>query len=376
MLTALGMCVAFTGPVRSAEVSLAKRSANANDGGGYRAEASPRLQQQTVSGPYCGVYSLLACLTALDFRVASEALFSPHYIGSMRGSTAGELIRAVEHCGAYGKVLTGLTVSDLNRSGRPMILHMRPSWMDRAYTHWVSFLGVEDERVRILDPPHALARVTFAELLANWDGLAVMVSDRPIDNTLVGEAWIDFALEAVVVACFACALRSLSRNPQPVVRREGWRTHCRRVALQGTGLVAIATALGVGYHVLGETGFLRNPTAIAEVVRRYYSVDIPEKSLGELRGLVDKHGCILIDARFVQDFRHGAIPGAISVPINSTLSERQRALRGVPPSSPIVVYCQSSGCRFADEIAAFLKFNGYANLAIYRGGYREWKSHG
>jgi hypothetical protein len=26
-------------------------------------------------------------------------------------------------------------------------------------------------------------------------------------------------------------------------------------------------------------------------------------------------------------------------------------------------------------VASFLKFNGYANLALYRGGYREWEHH-
>jgi rhodanese-related sulfurtransferase len=58
--------------------------------------------------------------------------------------------------------------------------------------------------------------------------------------------------------------------------------------------------------------------------------------------------------------------------VSSTLPERQEALQGVSSSFPIIVYCQSAGCRYADEVAAFLKFNGYPDISIYRGGYREW----
>jgi rhodanese-related sulfurtransferase len=50
-------------------------------------------------------------------------------------------------------------------------------------------------------------------------------------------------------------------------------------------------------------------------------------------------------------------------------------LHGIDKTQKIVLYCQSSGCGFSDEVAAFLKFNGYRNVSIFRGGYREWSNY-
>jgi rhodanese-related sulfurtransferase len=58
--------------------------------------------------------------------------------------------------------------------------------------------------------------------------------------------------------------------------------------------------------------------------------------------------------------------------INSSLTDRQQLLNGIEKNKRIVVFCQSSGCGYSDEVAQFLKFNGYSNVVLYRGGYREW----
>jgi rhodanese-related sulfurtransferase len=84
----------------------------------------------------------------------------------------------------------------------------------------------------------------------------------------------------------------------------------------------------------------------------------------------------IYDARYGRDFVRGTIPSAKSLSIDSGLTERQDILGSTPKSQRIVVFCQSSGCGYADEVAQFLKFNGYENVVIYRGGYREWsKKH-
>jgi rhodanese-related sulfurtransferase len=146
--------------------------------------------------------------------------------------------------------------------------------------------------------------------------------------------------------------------------------------IQTSILLGIVFVAAIIYHAFSDTGLLRNPTAVAEVTRRYYSVDIPDISYAEMQKIVDDNNTPLFDARFVRDFNHGTIPGAKSLSINSSLTERQQQLQGVEKSKRIVVFCQSSGCGYADEVAQFLKFNGYNHVVIYRGGYREWgKNH-
>lgn len=362
------LAVAADSPVLKSSVNAA-RPASAHKG------AIPKLQEATTSGPYCGVYSLWSCLNALDVKSDPKELALVDYIGSHQGSSAAELMKAAEHCGVYAKGFTQLTLADLERSDSPMVLHMRGNWMDQTYNHWVGFLGIERNRVRLFDPPHPINTVSYAELLANWDGFALVVSTSPIDNSLVYAARVDYAIKVIALLCIVYLFRLLLKGSEKDCFGQGWQLHCRRLGRQAVSLVAVAAAWGVGYHSLAEIGFLRNPTAVAEVTRRYYSADIPEQTLTEMKSLVEKGGCVIVNARRTEDFRGGAIPGAISIPVSSTLPERQQALRGISPSSPIIVYCQSARCRYSDGVAAFLKFNGYTNLSIYRGGYHEWRTH-
>jgi rhodanese-related sulfurtransferase len=192
---------------------------------------------------------------------------------------------------------------------------------------------------------------------------------------LLYEARVDYALK-VAALLFAVYLirRFTRRDAQGPIVGQRWSTGLGRVVGQAAVLVIVAGVFGIGYHALAETGFLRNPTAVAEVARRYYSAEFPEKALDEMIALVKRKQCVVVDARFAGDFHRGALPGAINLAVDSPLPERQNALLGVSHSSPIVVYCQSTDCRFSDEIATFLKYNGYSNVSIFRGGYREWRA--
>ncbi|MCP4541059.1 MAG: hypothetical protein GY832_28315 [Chloroflexi bacterium] len=332
----------------------------------------PALREMVSSGPYCGIYSLQACLNALAISVDPKDLVSPDYIGSSEGSSGAELLEAVKACGAHARGFTQFGTAELKRAGGPMILHLRSNWQDRGYNHWVAFLGVDGDRVRILDLPHSIELVSFAEVLAKWDGMALAVSDSPIDYTILHEARLDFVIRVTVLLSLVYVLRRLFQNRWPESRDLDRRKRLPRLGTQMAVLLGLAGVFGIGYHALSETGFLKNPSAVADVTRRYCSVNVPERSLAEMSLLIDQGDSVIIDARRAVDFRHGAIPGAINVPVDSSLAERRQALINVTRSSPIIVYCQSAGCRYADEVVTFLRFNDYTNLTLFRGGYREW----
>ncbi|MDR1494169.1 MAG: rhodanese-like domain-containing protein [Planctomycetaceae bacterium] len=145
--------------------------------------------------------------------------------------------------------------------------------------------------------------------------------------------------------------------------------------IQTACLLGLIFVIAVLYHATSEIGFLRNPTAVAEVTRRYYSVDIPEILFAEMQKIVEEKNAPIFDARYLRDYKYGTIPGAKTLSINSSLDERQRQMQGISKEQRIVVFCQSSGCGYANEVAQFLKFNKYNNVVIYRGGYREWENH-
>ncbi|MDR1493752.1 MAG: hypothetical protein LBT05_13675 [Planctomycetaceae bacterium] len=329
----------------------------------------PQLKTQRVSGPYCGIYSLYFSLDSIGLITRLEDYMKPEYVGSHKGSSAKELIAAAEHFGAHAEIFSHLTYHELKRINQPILLHIRSHWADGGYNHWVAFLGFDGSRVRILDP---LQNISAAELLANWDGTGIVVSQKPVQNTFIWEARRDLLILIVTLFAIAFILHRFFEKTQNMP--ENIQIKTKRLIFQTAALVLLACVLGIGYHTVSHIGFLQNPTALAEVTRRYYFADIPEISLEQMeKELSQKETPFLIDARRSIDFQHGAISQAVSMPMDSSLPERRQVLKGISPSRRIIVYCQSSGCGYADEIAKFLKFNGYENLVIYRGGYRDWQ---
>ena len=174
--------------------------------------ALPELKTQLAYGPYCGIYSLFICLDSLGVKTDVENFVSPEFVGSYKGSDAKELIDAAEKSGAYAEVFANLTQQELYRIKNPMILHFRSHWGDGGYNHWVAFLGFDGIRVRILDAPHPLQTISTAELLANWDGTALIVSKEPIVTSFIMQARFDF------FSCLPRVRRRLSAQPllQPI----------------------------------------------------------------------------------------------------------------------------------------------------------------
>lgn len=331
------------------------------------------LKELQVSGPYCGVYSLMACLDTFDLHPDIRDFLTLEYVGSSRGSNIEELVNAVESQGLHARAYSNLTWRELEKATSPTILHYRSTFADEQYNHWVAFVGVENGCARIIDIPHPMTTIPFAELLAKWDGIAISVSDKPIRGKLLLSSRIHYLTIVGILFSTAFCIQYFfwNRNKEPFFA-EMYSLRLRRAVTQTFVFLSTLFIAAILYHVFSPIGFLRNTSAVAEVTRRYYSVDIPEIFYNEMATIVDDQSCLLIDARYPKDFKQGTIPGAKNMAISSSLFDRQQLLQGIDKNSKIVVFCQSRGCGYVDEIANFLKFNGYSNVILYRGGYREW----
>ena len=333
----------------------------------------PDLREIEVSGPYCGIYSLVTILDTFDIHPALEELLVPEFVGSYEGSSNTELIKAAEKYGLYGKTYSDLTWRELKASKSPMILHFRSTSASSDFNHWVAYLGVDGGKARIIDLPHRMATIPFAELLAKWDGIAIEISLEPIQDDLLMASHSNYLSTVLLFLGVIFALKFCFWSPNkeafaaPTLFQRG-----KLGVIQTSILLGVLFVSGILYHAFSPVGFLKNPSAVAEVTRRYYSVDIPEIDLAEMERVVEEQTVPIFDARFARDYNRGTIPGAKSLSINSSLTERQEVIGDTAKSQRIIVFCQSGGCGYADEVAQFLKFNGYENVALYRGGYREW----
>ncbi len=126
----------------------------------------------------------MACADSLGVQPDIQTLLSPKFIGSLQGSSDQEIINAAKSIGLNGRTVSNLTYRELRYSHIPMVLHFRNSLTDEKFNHWVAFLGIENNEARIIDFPKNVETISFSELMAKWDGAAVLISDKPISNAI------------------------------------------------------------------------------------------------------------------------------------------------------------------------------------------------
>ena len=87
-------------------------------------------------------------------------------------------------------------------------------------------------------------------------------------------------------------------------------------------------------------------------------------------------GVVLLDARTVENFELGHIPGAANLPISrfdEFFPRRQERLRA---ARMLILYCSGWTCTDSHELALRLFQNGLKSLLVYRGGMADWLEKG
>ena len=85
-----------------------------------------------------------------------------------------------------------------------------------------------------------------------------------------------------------------------------------------------------------------------------------------------QQGATIVDARKVDHFQDGHIPGAINIPAEDPASHLDTLTARSLPDDPVIVYCGGDPCDDSKIVFDLLKQNGYQNLRIYFGGWRDW----
>ena len=142
-------------------------------------------------------------------------------------------------------------------------------------------------------------------------------------------------------------------------------------ALREAGiLILVACALGLVYTSATEKGMFARSVRMKSAQR----ADVPAPSMisrDEAKRLFDSDSALFVDARHYFDFNLGHIKGAISVPLKD-YEVRKRALSGVPNDRLIIAYCDGAECNSSIELSVRLMKDGYRNVRIFFGGWREW----
>lgn len=86
-------------------------------------------------------------------------------------------------------------------------------------------------------------------------------------------------------------------------------------------------------------------------------------------------GTVLVDGRKAERFREGHIPGAINLPAEAPGDHLNRLFERAMPQDLVIVYCGGGECEESLSLFDMLKENGFVNLRLYSGGWRDWLAH-
>jgi rhodanese-related sulfurtransferase len=94
----------------------------------------------------------------------------------------------------------------------------------------------------------------------------------------------------------------------------------------------------------------------------------------EADALHRKELAIFVDARDVEDFDKGHIPGSICLPVDQFRAGKQKLM--APKGSLVVVYCSGGDCESSNDLAGLLVKGGFKKVRVYKGGFDEWEALG
>jgi rhodanese-related sulfurtransferase len=323
------------------------------------------------SSRYCGIYCLYTVMKLNDLKTNFRELVKPEYIGSRKGSSLAELKKAAEDYGLYAVPVNKLSSRLLKNCSHLVILHVKAELTSDEYNHYELFLGSEDGKAKLFDPPEPVKLVPYHELTPRWNGNGLIVSIKPIDlSVFLNHTRKRFILYVAITIAVILTLHWVKL----LIPEKTQNTRIRLMSLsitQSTGFAITALLCGMIYHFVNDTGMLANAKATSAIQQAHAGNFIPKVSERKVHKLLNDD-TIFIDARFSRDYKAGHIEGAISLPVDANDIELQRATSNIAKDARIVTYCQSAGCKFAEKVAIKLIDDGFSNISIYKGGWAEW----
>lgn len=94
------------------------------------------------------------------------------------------------------------------------------------------------------------------------------------------------------------------------------------------------------------------------------------------RQIIESGSHLVLDARPIQEFDLGHLPGAIPFPFATHIESFDEMSAILAPSQPVLVYCSGRHCDDALLLGAFLRVQGSEKVVLFPGGIESWKKAG
>lgn len=109
---------------------------------------------------------------------------------------------------------------------------------------------------------------------------------------------------------------------------------------------------------------------------RAFNAGIPVVFLLAAREWVQTGEGVLLDARPLEQYRAGHLPGALPMPLDAVDERLAEYAALLDMDTPVWMYCSGEDCADSLDLALKLRTYGFTDLTLYPGGYAEWKEYG
>lgn len=323
-------------------------------------------------GQQSDLYCLSFALDLCDRSVEMASLLKPEFVGDPLVYPPQKLMLAAKSNGLAPALFSRLDTSILKKMTAPFLLHTKSSPATKRYDSNELYLGTRADKALLFNPQKGLQQESFVSLNSRWDGTGVLLSLKPVGRgrilATIGFHYALIVLLSLVVSASAWFSlrrwmnRRLSSHPL-------WGS-----AGEFAALIAVAMGVALMWHGLRAEGFLSHADATDYVRDARMGLFLPPASLSDVAAVVaGKARATILDARDGESYLAGHIPGAINVTIEGCADYRRELMSRVSKNDRIIVYCVSEDCGIARRMVAFLYTEGYRNLQVYPGGWKEWE---
>lgn len=306
---------------------------------------------------YCGLYCVYASAKRLGIELEFQELLQTKYLTGKPGSTAVDLKTALEDLGLKCDIVSNLSIEGLARLDAPVIVHTRAGASQKHFSHWMLFAGFEHGAgYKLYDPPFTHGSLSGAELQALWGGTALIVYRKDNQKSLQQslKASIPSTKILLTIACISiasfCASQYLHLRP-------------------GLGMAATIILTCIITQLSTES-FARNWRLTTS--QHYYHLTDEAQRVSPLE-LEKFRDAILVDARTEQQHSVSRVPNSHSLPLGSGILRMKQFVSANSEQHPIIVYCESDQCAWAEIVAKELSSLGCKNVYVMGEGFRGWK---
>ena len=162
------------------------------------------------------------------------------------------------------------------------------------------------------------------------------------------------------------------------------RPNFDKVLRQAVYLVLLAAVIGLVYNLFSPKGISLvgawSPRILASGIMVPPSYmegeDAPVISLSEAMTAYNSGQAIFVDSRTMEDYKAGHIKGAIQLYMEEFEVEYAEVKDLLPKDALIITYCGGDECELSLFLTRNLKEQGFANLKVFFGGWKEWVDAG